>query len=458
MILVHELKASIQARIANHYNQQFYQNRQKLTVDLLEATGCILAEDISAPFDVPRQNLSAMDGFAIAEGSVLAEGEHIEIIGESQAGQPFQLSEQQHLNAGQGIRIFTGAVVPEGCDTVVIQENTNFAQLKNPNPQADKSSQPVLDKSKPYHITLTQTAKANANIRKQGDEIGIGEVVLTKGKLLNPTDISLLANLGVAQVQIYQPLVVGLLATGDELVALGQPLTSLAQIYNSNTPTLKSLLSELPISIKDYGILKDDLAKIEQCLITASQECDVLISSAGVSVGDYDFLTTAIEKLGKINHYKVAMKPGKPFVFGEINRGEIKSNNLDKDKQQDANTVFYFGLPGNPLSAVISCLQLVTPVLWQMSGVAADDLPMTLTLKAVLTSDIKKSAGRLDFQRGILTQLADGSYQVTALASQQSHRIKQLSNANCLIVLDEDSGNLKAGAIVNVQPFKWRLA
>lgn len=456
MISVAQLKTSIKARIASHYDEQFYQNRQKLSVDLLDSMGRVLAEDITAPFDVPRQNLSAMDGFAIAKGSSLAEGEQIEIIGESQAGQPLQLTNQQHLQAGQGVRIFTGAVVPDGCDTVVIQENTNFEQLKNPDPQAEQNNQQPLDKSKPYHITLTQTAKANANIRRQGDEIEHGDVVLNKGKLLNPTDISLLANLGVAQVQIYQPLVVGLLATGDELVALGQPLTSLAQIYNSNTPTLKALLSKLPISIKDYGILKDDLSEIEQCLSTASQECDVLISSAGVSVGDYDFLTTAIEKLGKINHYKVAMKPGKPFVFGEL-QGK-KQNPLQNDKSaQDNNTVFYFGLPGNPLSAVVSCLQLVMPALWQMSGVAEDDLPLTLTLKATLSNDIKKSAGRLDFQRGVLTQLADASYQVTALASQQSHRIKQLSNANCLIVLDEDSGNVQAGETVTVQPFTWQL-
>ncbi|WP_230661514.1 molybdopterin molybdotransferase MoeA [Psychrobacter sp. I-STPA10] len=458
MISLQQLQAAIKERIGSYYNAQFYHQRQKLCVDLLQSMGCILAEDITAPFDVPRQNLSSMDGFALAIGSQLAEGTHIEIVGESQAGQPFDAATNQHiqgqsLHAGQGVRIFTGAVLPAGCDTVVMQEHTNFEQLK-------QNQQHNLDKSQPYLITLSQAAKSNTNIRQQGDEIKADEVVLSKGKRLNPTDISLLANLGVAQVQIYQPLVVGLLATGDELVELEQPLTSLAQIYNSNTPTLKALLSELPVSIKDYGILKDDLAEIEQCLTTAAQQCDVLISSAGVSVGDYDFLTTAIAKVGKINHYKVAMKPGKPFVFGEMQRSDIKRSAVQRNDTDTPvqNTIFYFGLPGNPLSAVVSCLQLVMPSLWQMSGVKVDDVPMRLTVKATLTTDIKKSTGRLDFQRGILTQLADGTYQVTALTSQQSHRIKQLSNANCLIVLDKDSGNVAAGAVVNVQPFKWCLA
>ena len=439
MISLPKLQSAIKARISSHYNAQFYHQRSTVTLALLDSMTHILAEDITAPFDVPRQNLSAMDGFAIACNSHLKAGAQIEVVGESQAGLPFASPNNQPLQAGQGVRIFTGAVVPEGCDTVIIQEHTNFEALKN-------DPQHKLDKSNPYYITLTESTASNdnANIRQQGEEIKVGDSVLCKGKLLNPTDISLLANLGVAQVAVYQPLVVGLLATGDELVAVGQPLNSLAQIYNSNTPTLKALLANLPITIKDYGILKDNLADIEQCLTTASQECDVIISSAGVSVGDYDFLTTAIAKLGTINHYKVAMKPGKPFVFGELPQAD--------------NTRFYFGLPGNPLSAVVSCLQLVMPALWQMSGVAQDDLPLILTLPATLSSDIQKSAGRMDFQRGVLTQLPDGSYQVDALTSQQSHRIKQLSHANCLIVLDEDSGDVKAGETVRVQPFTWYLS
>jgi len=235
--------------------------------------------------------------------------------------------------------------------------------------------------------------------------------------------------------------VVGVLATGDELVALGRKLAHVAQIYNSNTPTLKTLLANLPITIKDYGIIADNLEDTTKAVMRAMQECDVLISTAGVSVGDYDFLTTVIEDLGKINHYKVAMKPGKPFVFGELTK------NINKP-------VLYFGLPGNPLSTIVGALQFVIPALWQMSGVSSSEQPITLNLKATLTNDVKKSAGRKDFQRGLLTQTKEG-YQVECFTSQQSHRIKQLSCANCFVVLNKDSGNVAAGSVVNVQPFSW---
>ncbi|MDX2372610.1 molybdopterin molybdotransferase MoeA [Psychrobacter sp. PP-21] len=428
MITMEELQAAIKLRI-NDYNDMDFplQKRAINTCDLLDSHNRILAQDITSPFDVPRQNLSAMDGYAIADGSDLSEGNTIEIIGESQAGSAYT----SVIAAGQGVRIFTGAVVPKCCDTVIMQENTNFADIRD-----------TIDKSQPYNITLTQTAKINNNIRAQGEEIESGEAVLKIGKRLNSADISLLANLGISQVSVFQPLVVGVLATGDELVTIGDELQSLAQIYNSNTPTLKSLLSDLPIVIRDYGIIPDNLDKTTAAVHEAMQHCDVLISTAGVSVGDYDFLTTVIETLGQINHYKVAMKPGKPFVFGELNK------NLDKP-------VLYFGLPGNPLSTVVGTLQFVIPALWQMSGATVSEQPMLLTIKARLTNDIRKSPGRKDFQRGILSQDNAGNYQVECFSNQQSHRIKQLSRANCFVVLNKDSSNVIAGSDVVVQPFPW---
>ncbi|MGY8855796.1 MAG: molybdopterin molybdotransferase MoeA [Pseudomonadales bacterium] len=423
-----ELQAAIQQRIDNYHITDFpLQKRAVNTLKLLCSLNHILAQDIASPFDVPRQNLSAMDGYAIAKGSELSENSTIEIVGESQAGSAYT----GKTAAGRGVRIFTGAVVPDCCDTVIMQENTNFADIKA-----------TVDKSRPYNITLTQTAKVDDNIRSQGEEIESGEAVLKIGKRLNPADISLLANLGISQVNVFQPLVVGVLATGDELVAIGNELQSLAQIYNSNTPTLKSLLSDLPIIIRDYGIIPDNLEQTTIAVNEAMQDCDVLISTAGVSVGDYDFLTTVIETLGQINHYKVAMKPGKPFVFGELDK------NLDKP-------VLYFGLPGNPLSTVVGTLQFVIPALWQMSGASVSEQPMPLTIKAKLISDIRKSPGRKDFQRGVLSRDETGHYQVECFSRQQSHRIKQLSRANCFIVLDKDRGNVAAGNDVVVQPFPW---
>ena len=428
MITMEELQAAIKQRINNYNDTDFpLQNRDLQTCDLLDSRNHILAQDIASPFDVPRQNLSAMDGYAIAKGSELSKDSTIDIIGESQAGCAYV----GELVAGQGVRIFTGAVVPASCDTVIMQENTDFLDIKD-----------TLDKSQPYAITLSQAAQVDKNIRKQGEEIESGEAVLKIGKRINPADISLLANLGISQVRIFEPLTVGVLATGDELVAIGDELTSLAQIYNSNTPTLKSLLTDLPITIRDYGIVPDNLEQTTAAVHDAMQDCDVIISTAGVSVGDYDFLTTVIEQLGQINHYKVAMKPGKPFVFGELNK--------DIDKP-----VLYFGLPGNPLSTVVGALQFVIPALWQMSGADVLEQPMQLSIQATLTNDIRKSAGRKDFQRGVLSQNAVGSYEVESFTSQQSHRIKQLSRANCFIVLDKDSGNVSTNSTVTVQPFPW---
>lgn len=428
MITMEALLAAIKERVAiyNENDWPLFQ-RDINNCALLDSRNQILAQNITSPFAVPRQNLSAMDGYAIAQGSTLSKDSTIDIMGESQAGAPFS----GNLQLGQGVRIFTGAVVPVECDTVIMQENTNFAEIKE-----------SLDKSQPYLITLSQSAELDDNIRKKGEEIEAGEVVLTAGKRLNPADISLLANLGVSTVTVFKPLTIGLLATGDELVALGDELKHLAQIYNSNTPTLKVLLAALPLTITDYGIIPDDLEQTTTAVTKAMTECDVLISTAGVSVGDYDFLTTVIEHLGQINHYKVAMKPGKPFVFGELNK------DLDKP-------VLYFGLPGNPLSTIVGALQFIIPALWQLSGASIAEQPMPLTIKATLINDIKKSVGRTDFQRGMMSQHEDGHYQVECFSKQDSHRIKQLSRANCFVVLAQNSGNVTSGNTVNVQPFPW---
>lgn len=430
MIKVEALKHAISERIAT-INAIDYPIGQRETIDLplLHATNHILAQTITAGFDIPRQNLSMMDGFAFAKGSEINENTCLEIIGEAGAGKPFV----GQLKAGQGVRIFTGAVLPVECDVVVMQENTNFSEIQD-----------TLDKTNPYFITLTQTAKLGANIRWQGEEVQIDETLYTVGKRLNPTDIGLLATLGIASVTVFKPLTVGLIATGDELVELGQPLPTLSHIYNANTPTLKTLLNALPITIQDYGIIKDNLAQTYQVVRQAIGECDVIISSAGVSVGDYDYLTTVIHNLGKINHYKVAMKPGKPFVFGEF--------------ESNHKTVLYFGLPGNPLSTVVCCLNFVKPALWQLSGVADNDMPKQLQLTATATRDIQKHVGRQDYQRAIFCPNMDGGLNVEPLPAQDSHRVKQLSLANCLIVLPQDNAGVKAGEKVMIEPFSWHLS
>lgn len=417
LIPVKDLKQAISLRAHDHAQAH---PRPVHTCQLDDALGCILAEQVVADFDVPRQNLSAMDGFALGVGSDLSDQTAFEVVGESCAGSPFA----GQIQANQAVRIFTGAVVPSDADTVVMQENTDYQSI------ADL----------PYAVTLTQVATAGSNIRRQGEEITKGEALLDVGKRLNPADISLLASLGVASVLVCQPLTVGVIATGDELVAVGESLPSLANIYNSNTPTIKALLARLPVQVRDYGIIPDDLDQTKTAVQRAIDECDVIISSAGVSVGDYDYLTEVIGQLGRVHHYKVNMKPGKPFVFGEFHRAD--------------KPVLYFGLPGNPLSTIVGMLQFVRPALWQLSGCASHDLPYAPAMPAVCQTDITKKGTRQEFLRAVFV-FDGGRLSVKPLGAQDSHRVKQMSHANCLLVLPCDCTGVKAGDTVMIEPFEW---
>lgn len=417
LIPVKDLKQAISLRAHDHAQAH---PRPVHTCQLDDALGCILAEQVVADFDVPRQNLSAMDGFALGVGSDLSDQTAFEVVGESCAGSPFA----GQIQANQAVRIFTGAVVPSDADTVVMQENTDYQSI------ADL----------PYAVTLTQVATAGSNIRRQGEEITKGEALLDVGKRLNPADISLLASLGVASVLVCQPLTVGVIATGDELVAVGESLPSLANIYNSNTPTIKALLARLPVQVRDYGIIPDDLDQTKAAVQRAIDECDVIISSAGVSVGDYDYLTEVIGQLGRVHHYKVNMKPGKPFVFGEFHRAD--------------KPVLYFGLPGNPLSTIVGMLQFVRPALWQLSGCASHDLPYAPAMPAVCQTDITKKGTRQEFLRAVFV-FDGGRLSVKPLGAQDSHRVKQMSHANCLLVLPCDCTGVKADDTVMIEPFEW---
>ncbi len=433
MITVCDLKHAIFSHIEVLLQAYPLSERDTINVPLAQSLQHVLARPIYATLDIPRQDISAMDGFAFIMPSFGASPQTLTIIGESCAGQPFN----QAITEGQGVRIFTGAVVPSACNTVIMQEQTNFSDLYN-----------TLDKSKPYDITLQKAVIPGAHIRRQGEEVKQGELVLAVGKRINPGDISLCASLGLATLSVFKPLTVGVLATGDELIDIGLRLQNDAQIYNSNTPTLGALLQDLPVNVVDYGIIPDNLNQTRHTVAKAIQTCDVLISSAGVSVGDYDFLTDVIAELGTIHHYKVAMKPGKPFLFGEFN---VTSKDISKPN------VLYFGLPGNPLSTLVCCLQFVKPALWRLAGVSAADLPIQLTLEAVTTTPIKKSPGRQEFQRAYFSQNDQGTYSVQPLSSQDSHRVKQLTRANCFIVLPLEQGNIAAGEWVKIEPFSWVL-
>lgn len=406
LISVSELQNLIQQQINTQITLP-----EKEQIAIAQAAGRVLAQDIISPMNVPNANVSAMDGYALPCAAQL--GEKFKLVGESAAGHPFSGS----VETGECVRIMTGAVVPRDCTTVVLQENT----------QVDEDG----------HICLTQDVHEKQNIRYAGEEITAGAKVLRVGRILNHADILVLAALGFGTIQVYQKIKVAVLSTGDELVEPSEPLAGSSQIYDSNRHMMMSRLRDLPIEIIDLKKVEDDLEAVMHTLDDAAQKFDVVMTSGGVSVGDYDYLRQAVERLGVIHHYKVAIKPGKPFVFGHMFKA------------------WYFGLPGNPISGFVGFDMFVQAALWRLCG--ATDIPQPLRFKATLTVPVKKAVGRMDIQRATITCQENGEWTVAPCGSQDSHRILGISLANAYMILPQDSGDLNVGDIVEVQPFPKRF-
>ena len=394
-----ELQSIIQSHIARRPLALASEN-----IALAQAAGRVLAQDIVAPVSIPSSHVSAMDGYALAQATPAHS--RLTIVGESAAGSPFTGS----LKAGECIRIMTGATVPACCTTVIIQENV------------------ARDGD---HIVLQQDAPAAANIRYAGEEIQAGQTLFAAGRILRHADIMVLAAQGIARVAVQRKLRVAILSTGNELAEAGSPIAA-HQIYDSNRPMLCSKLRDCPTDIVDLGKLPDNLDATVQKLHQAAEQSDVVMTSGGVSVGDYDYLRQAVAQVGTIHHYKVAMKPGKPFVFGQLG------------------SAWYFGLPGNPVSGFVGFDVFIRAALWQIAG--ATPIPQPLRFQAALTRNVKKAAGRADIQRAIISQNSDGTWQATPTGKQDSHRILGVSRANAYMILPQECGDLAAGEMVTVQP------
>lgn len=386
---------------ARNFIAQFLQPvTQTETLPVMQALGRVLAADIISPTNVPNHNNSAMDGFAFkfSEGIKL-----IKIIGTAFAGKPFEGS----LKAGECVKIMTGAVIPTGADTVVMQEKT-----------ATKSDT----------ITLLETPNKGANVRLAGEDLKLGQTVLGVGHSIKPADLGLIASLGIAEVTVFRKLNVAFFSTGDELVSVGKPLET-GQIYDSNRYTIFGMLSHLGVDICDLGSVPDDPALLEKTLLKAASENDVVITSGGVSVGEADYMKMLLAKHGQVLFWKINMKPGRPLAYGKIQNSH------------------YFGLPGNPVSAMVTFYQFVRDALIRLMGGVVKPLPM---LMVECSEPIKKSTGRTEFQRGILYEM-DGTWKVKPLPNQGSGILSSMSAANCFIVLDDTVGNCEAGKMVNVQ-------
>lgn len=386
------------ARICNQLNPV----QEPETIALHDALDRVLVAPVTAPINVPAGDNSAMDGYALRTQDGTGT---LTVIGQALAGHPFA----GRINAGQAVRIMTGALVPTGADTVVMQENVQR--------EGDQ-------------LALMQIPASGENIRRAGEDIKLRSEVLAAGQRLSALDIGLLASLGLSQVAVVRRLRVAILTTGDELL-LADAAPEAGKIYDSNRPLLAALLTRLPVEVMDLGVIADDLAVLRSTFTKAMQWADVVISTGGVSVGDADYTKDVLAELGEIDFWKIAMKPGKPFAFGRLGQG------------------WFFGLPGNPVSTAVTYHQLVVPGLRYLAG---ETLAPQQTLSAIAGHPLKKQPGRTDFQRGILTN-NNGVNTVISAGLQSSGVLSAMAKANCYIRLEAERGSVATGEMVSVIPF-----
>ena len=382
-------------------------------VALRAALDRVLAADVVSPIDVPAHDNSAMDGYALRSADLAADGvTTLTVAGIAYAGRPYEAMTQ----AGHCVRIMTGAVMPPGCDSVVPQECVTV----------DGGT-----------VSLAAgVIAAGANRRFAGEDLARGSAALKQGRIVRPADLGLIASLGIAEVAVQRRLRVAFFSTGDELRSVGEPLDE-GCVYDSNRYTLYGMLTRLGCDIIDMGVVRDDAAALETALRTACENADAIITSGGVSVGAADYTRDIMARLGDVRFWKIGMRPGRPLAFGNI--------------ASNGRSACLFGLPGNPVAVMVSFYFFARPALLQMMGAAASDPPL---LQAIASDAIRKKAGRTEYQRGIFTRTANGRTEVRLTGAQGSGILSSMTQANCIVVLHEDMGNVAAGAIVDILPFE----
>jgi len=372
---------------------------------LHNACGRVLSSDVVSPVAVPPQDNSAMDGYAVS----VATSEQYRVIGIAYAGHPFNGT----LSPGDAVRIMTGAPVPAGATVVVMQENA------------------VVDGDS---VSFKQALIQGDNIRRAGEDIMPGSVVLASGRRLTPADCGLLASIGISEVSVVRPLRIALLTTGDELVTPGQPLAN-GQIYESNSYVLTPVLQRLKAEVQSISALEDSVDAIEVALRDAAAWADIVITCGGVSVGEADYTRTAVERCGQLALWKLAMKPGKPLAFGSVG---------------DA---LFLGLPGNPVSSLVTLHQIGLPLLRTLSG---ERYETPVRMPAIAAEVFRKRPGRTDFQRGIASLNPDGKLQVRPTGQQGSGMLTSVSQANCFVILEQERGRVETGEYVTIELFdQW---
>ena len=376
-------------------------------VHIRAALGRVLAQDVVSPIDVPGHDNSAMDGWAYRHAD-LSTGETTAMtrIGVSFAGKPYLSA----VGKNECVRIFTGAVVPPGCDTIAMQER-------------------VIEDATGIHIP--NDLKLGQNRRFRGEDLKAGAIALKRGVLISPAAVGLVASLGIGEIDVYRKLRVAFFSTGDELRGIGSTLGP-GEIYDSNRYTIFSMLERAGCQPIDLGNFVDSPEAIRAGFQAAAANADVVITSGGVSVGEADFIKQMLNELGEVLFWKIAMKPGRPLAYGKIGGAH------------------FFGLPGNPVAVMVTFYQFVRSALATLQG--RTDYTLPPTVKAALTNRLKKMPGRTEFQRGVLTMGSSG-YEVKTTGDQGSGILSSMTQANCFVVLGTDVGNVEAGTVVDVQMF-----
>jgi molybdopterin molybdotransferase len=376
-------------------------------VPIRESLNRVLATDIVSSLNVPTATNSAMDGYALHGDTIPEQGtSKIKIVGTAFAGKPYQ----GEIGQGECIRIMTGAVMPEATDTVIIQEHVERIDDE---------------------ILIDSETKSGSNVRQAGEDIAAGDKVLTKGARIRAADIGVIASLGIGEIEVIRKIRVAFFSTGDELCSIGEELKN-GNIYDSNRYTLFGMLSALNVTIMDMGVIKDNREDLQQAFERAATQADVIITTGGVSVGEADYVKEILQETGTVNFWKVAMKPGRPLAFGQI---------------KDAH---FFGLPGNPVSVMVTFSQFVKPALRHLMSETETD---TFSMQVPCISQLRKKPGRVEYQRGILERDENNQWVVKKTGAQGSGILRSMSQANCFIILPMDSSSVEPGTIVEVQPF-----
>jgi molybdopterin molybdotransferase len=382
------------------------------SLPIRSALGRVLAHDIVSTINVPAHDNSAMDGYALRGSDLLVDAPTaLDVVGTGFAG---DLVVGEVL-AGQCLRVMTGAVMPAGLDTVVPQE--------------------FVDASDGKVVIPSGVVRPGDNRRLAGEDLAAGEAALRAGRVLRPADIGMLASLGQGEVQVRRRLRVAFFSTGNELRSIGEALPA-GCVYDSNRYTLWSMLQRLNVDVLDMGVVRDDPQALEATFRQAAENADAVITSGGVSVGEADHTKQVMASLGDVLFWRIAMRPGRPMAIGRIESG--------------GRAAILFGLPGNPVAVMVTFYAFVRDALLKMAGAAPEPL---LMLRAASVKALRKKPGRTEYQRGIVSRAGDGSPQVDITGSQGSGILRSMSEANGLVVLHHEQGNVAAGELVDVLPF-----